>query len=75
MKFIRLIALSLALTCLSFVAHAQGKPAPKDALLYFVWPQNGTTIKGGFLVSLWSAQHGRKLMQAIISQTAAITTC
>src|SRR5262245_8168343 len=29
-------------------AHAQNKPAPKDAVLYFVWPQNGTVIKGGF---------------------------
>jgi hypothetical protein len=48
MKITRLIALSVALICLSFAAHAQGKPAPKDALLYFVWPQNGATIKGGF---------------------------
>src|SRR5437879_13578659 len=48
MKITRLIALTVVLTCLSFAAYAQGKPAPKDALLYFVWPQNGTTIKGGF---------------------------
>jgi uncharacterized protein DUF4399 len=48
MKITRLAALSVTLICLSFSAHAQGKPAPKDALLYFVWPQNGTTIKGGF---------------------------
>jgi hypothetical protein len=48
MKITRLIALSVTLVCLSFAAHAQGKPAPKDALLYFVWPQNGATIKGGF---------------------------
>ena len=48
MKITRLIALSLALICLSSTAFAQGKPAPKDALLYFVWPQNGATIKGGF---------------------------
>jgi hypothetical protein len=48
MNFIRLIALSLTLTCLSFAACAQGKPAPKDAVLYFVWPQNGAVIKGGF---------------------------
>jgi len=32
----------------SFTACAQGKPAHKDALLYFVWPQNGATIKGDF---------------------------
>ena len=48
MHFIRLIAMSLALTCLPFAAYAQGKPAPKDALLYFVWPKNGAVIKGGF---------------------------
>ena len=48
MKFMQWIVLSAALTCLPFAASAQGKPAPKDALLYFVWPQNGTTIKGGF---------------------------
>ena len=48
MKIARLIVLSVVLTCPSFAASAQGKPAPKDALLYFVWPQNGTTIKGGF---------------------------
>jgi cytochrome c553 len=48
MKVTRLIALSVALTCLSFAACGQGKPAPKDAVLYFVWPQDGATIKGGF---------------------------
>ena len=48
MKIGRLILLSVVLTCVSFAASAQGKPAPKDALLYFVWPQDGTTIKGGF---------------------------
>ena len=48
MKFMRWIVLSAALTCLPFAAFAQGKPAHKDALLYFVWPQNGTVIKGGF---------------------------
>jgi len=48
MKIARLVALLLALTGLPSAASAQGKPAPKDALLYFVWPQNGATIKGGF---------------------------
>jgi len=48
MKFMQRIVLSAALTCLPFAAFAQGKPAHKDALLYFVWPQNGTVIKGGF---------------------------
>jgi hypothetical protein len=48
MKIIRLIALSFVLTCLSCAASAQGKPAAKDAALYFVWPQEGTMIKGGF---------------------------
>ena len=48
MKFMQCIVLAAALTSLPFAASAQGKPAPKDALLYFVWPQNGTVIKGGF---------------------------
>ena len=48
MKIARLIVLSAALVSVSCAAHAQGKPAPKDAVLYFVWPQNGTTIRGGF---------------------------
>ena len=29
-------------------AFSQGKSAPDDAYLYFVWPQDGTVIKGGF---------------------------
>jgi hypothetical protein len=45
---VRAILLSLSLSLLASLAHAQGKPAPKDAVLYFVWPQNGAVIKGGF---------------------------
>ena len=48
MRLAQLIVLSAALAFVSSVAHAQGKSAPKDALLYFVWPQDGATIKGGF---------------------------
>jgi hypothetical protein len=48
MKLIRLIALSMALSFPAFAAYAQGKPAPKDAVLYFVWPHQGSVIKGGF---------------------------
>jgi len=48
MKITRLILLSVAMIVVSFAAIAQGKPAPKDAVLYFVWPHNGATIKGGF---------------------------
>src|SRR6476620_4149602 len=48
MKITRLVIVSAWLTLLSFAAQAQGKPAPKDALVYFVWPQNGATIKGAF---------------------------
>ena len=29
-------------------AFAQGKSAPDDAYLYFIWPQDGAVIKGGF---------------------------
>ena len=48
MTIVRALVLSAAFSLLASVAHAQGKPAPKDAVLYFVWPQNGATIKGGF---------------------------
>jgi hypothetical protein len=48
MKITRVVMLCASVTLLSFAAHGQGKPAGKDSLLYFVWPQNGTTIKGGF---------------------------
>jgi hypothetical protein len=48
MNIVRAILLSAALALLSGAVHAQGKPSPKDALVYFVWPQNGATIKGGF---------------------------
>jgi len=44
----RLIALSVVLTCLSFAAWAQGKPAPKRCRSVFRVPQDGATIKGGF---------------------------
>jgi hypothetical protein len=49
MNWIRLIGLSvLLLILLPFSAFGQGKSAPPGALLYFVWPQNGAVIKGGF---------------------------
>jgi hypothetical protein len=48
MEIARLVVLTMTLASLSCAAHAQGKPAPKDALVYFIWPQNGATIKGGF---------------------------
>ena len=40
--------LSAMLTLLPAAAYAQATPAPADAYLYFVWPQDGTTIKGAF---------------------------
>lgn len=48
MEIIRIIALSTTLALMSFAAHAQNVPAGKDAYLYFVWPQDGTVIKGAF---------------------------
>jgi hypothetical protein len=48
MKIARSIVLCVAMASLPCVAHAQGKPAPKDALVYFIWPHDGATIKGGF---------------------------
>ena len=48
MSLIRLVALAVALTWLPFAAYSQGRQAPKDALVYFVYPQNNAVIKGGF---------------------------
>jgi hypothetical protein len=44
-RFVLLAAASMALPRGAF---AKGKPAGKDARLYFVWPQDGATIKGAF---------------------------
>jgi len=43
-----IIVLSVALASVTCALHAQGKSAPKDAVLYFIWPRNGATIKGAF---------------------------
>jgi hypothetical protein len=48
MKIVRLLLLAVALACLPCAVLAQGKAPAKDALLYFIWPQNGAVIKGGF---------------------------
>src|SRR5215813_3441814 len=49
MRTVRLVLLVATLAaCVPHSAQAQGKPAGKDAVVYFVWPQNGTTIKGAF---------------------------
>jgi len=42
------MVLAAALVLLPSAAQSQGKAPAKDALLYFIWPQNGATIKGGF---------------------------
>jgi hypothetical protein len=49
-RIVRLVVLAGALASGCCAAHAQGKPPGKDALLYFIWPQNGAKIKGGFWV-------------------------
>jgi len=48
MNIARLVMVCATITLVSFGAYGQGKPAAKGALLYFVWPQNGATIKGAF---------------------------
>jgi hypothetical protein len=48
MKIVSLVLLAATLACAPGVAQAQGKPSGKDALVYFVWPQNNTVIKGAF---------------------------
>ena len=49
MKIARLALLSVALVLLvERCPRSRKARLPKDAVLYFVWPQNGTTIKGAF---------------------------
>ncbi len=52
MTITRRILLLAAVTSLPIAlpraARAKGQHAPKDALLYFIWPQDGATIKGAF---------------------------
>ncbi len=52
MSITRRILLLAAVTSLPLTlpraAGAKGQPAPKDALVYFIWPQDGATIKGAF---------------------------
>ena len=39
---------TIAAALLPWSAFSQGKPSPEEAYLYFVWPQDGAVIKGGF---------------------------
>jgi hypothetical protein len=48
MRIIRLVVVAAMLASAPTLALAQGKPPPKDAHLYFIWPRNGAVIKGGF---------------------------
>jgi hypothetical protein len=48
MTITRRSLLFVAMTSLPAAAFAKGKPAPKDALLYFIWPHEGAVIKGAF---------------------------
>ena len=48
MDITRIALLSVLLTMLPAMSHAQERQAHKDAYLYFVWPQDGTVIKGAF---------------------------
>jgi hypothetical protein len=50
MKIVRCVALSAALALLSTAAYPQGKPAPKDARLYFITPRDGQKVRSGFWV-------------------------
>src|SRR6476660_4981648 len=48
MRVIQTAFLMMAAMLLPTAAFSQEKSAPDDAYLYFVWPQDGTVIKGGF---------------------------
>lgn len=44
----RAASLAVVLTLLPVTAYSQGTNAPADAYVYFIWPQDGATIKGAF---------------------------
>ncbi|MFB9266438.1 DUF4399 domain-containing protein [Bradyrhizobium erythrophlei] len=48
MRVARSILIATALALFASPVYAQGKPAPKEAKLYFIWPHDGATLKGGF---------------------------
>jgi hypothetical protein len=48
MELLRRTVLAFGLVLVPAVAFSQGAPAPKDAYLYIIWPQDGATIRGAF---------------------------
>jgi Domain of unknown function (DUF4399) len=48
MELRRAALLAVVLALLPSAAYSQGTQAPADAYLYFIWPQDGATIKGAF---------------------------
>ena len=48
MELRRATLLAIVLFLLPSGAYSQGTKAPADAYLYFIWPQDGATIKGPF---------------------------
>jgi len=48
MRVVYTFLFAAAVALFASPAYAQGKPARKDAVLYFVWPHNGATVKGAF---------------------------
>ena len=43
-----ILAAALLTGLLPVVASSQGTRAPVDAVLYIIWPPDGTTVKGAF---------------------------
>ena len=58
MDITRIAFLSAALTLLPVAAYSQGKPAAKDALLYFCLATGWRNYQRRILVPLRSPQHG-----------------
>ena len=50
MQILGRVALAAMLAMLPCAALAQGKPASKDAKLYFITPSDGQKVRGGFWV-------------------------
>ena len=48
MNLVRMASIVTLVLLSTTSAFSQGKPAPDDAYLYFIWPDNGTVIRGAF---------------------------
>lgn len=75
MDITRVAALSVLLALAPIVARAQGTPAPKDALLYIIWPQDAGRPSKARSGAVSACATWASPTQATLTSTAAIIIC